>query len=126
MFLLFLQNFVLKIQSTNMLCRIFDKFQYTVICVLHVCLPVKKVTCFLMVYVSLLLGEAGPICINRRILDNYLMRGVAARRPRKLSLVRCNGAHFGLTEWRHLFYRLPHLEVWTFDQRCFQICYQMV
>ena len=79
-----------------------------------------------MVYVSLLSGEAGSILISGRILDNYLMRGVAARRPRKLSLVRCNGAHLGLTEWRHLFYRLPRLEVWTFDQMCLQKCYQIV
>ena len=68
-----------------------------------------RMSCFLMV--SLFVGEDVPIVISGRILDKCVRRGVAARRPRKLALVRCNGVHLGLTEWRHLFYWVPGLEV---------------
>ena len=69
-----------------------------------------------MARLSVFSGKDSPILISERVLDNCVIRGVVARRPCKLSLVRCSGARLGLIEWRHLFTCLPALEVWSFNE----------
>lgn len=67
---------------------------------------------------SLFAGEAGPLLISGRSLDDCIVRGVVVRQPRKLALVRCTGSCLRLAELKNLFYQLPRLEVCPLSAEC--------